>query len=86
MSEVEIIAQHFGFPPNAWQNKAIAYVLAVGDAIISAGTGSGKSLVFQGSALLLEKGQLIIVVSPLNALIDNHVSNFFFSRGRGLEA
>jgi superfamily II DNA helicase RecQ len=68
----------FQFKAKQWQKNAIIAVLSGTDVIVSAGTGSGKSLAFQGAAALLEKGEVAIVVSPLNALMEDQVFLIFF--------
>jgi superfamily II DNA helicase RecQ len=68
-----LIYSRFGFTPSAWQVDAIASIMTGKDVVVSAGTGSGKSLCFQGASTLLKEGEVIIIVAPLTALMDNHV-------------
>jgi len=57
-----------------WQISAIKNVLAgQRDTIVIAGTGSGKSLVFQ-SLQFATPDAIILVVSPLVALMENQVN------------
>ena len=69
----DTISAKFGFPPKDWQMEAMTSILSETDIVISAGTGSGKSLAFQGPSACIQKGQIIIVVAPLNSLMSNHV-------------
>jgi len=57
-----------------WQIRAIENILAgQRDTIVIAGTGSGKSWVFQHLQFLTPDG-IVILVSPLTALMDNQVN------------
>ena len=53
------------FTPDDWQVHLIRRVLQGYDSIFCAGTGYGKSLIFEGLAVL---GKLVVVISPLKAL------------------
>ncbi|RDX42630.1 P-loop containing nucleoside triphosphate hydrolase protein, partial [Lentinus brumalis] len=59
--------------PDAWQLELILRVLRGFDAIVCAGTGYGKSLVFEGLAVLGGKNKVVIVISPLKALEHDQV-------------
>ena len=52
-----------------WQAHAIDKILNGHDILISAGTGSGKSLVFQSLALA-EPNAVALVIAPVNALME----------------
>ncbi|KAJ7588809.1 P-loop containing nucleoside triphosphate hydrolase protein, partial [Mycena floridula] len=56
-----------------WQIHLINRVFQGYDSVFVAGTGYGKSLIFEGLAALGEKGKLVIVVSPLKALEKDQV-------------
>ncbi len=56
------------YEPDDWQLHTIQWVLHGYDSIFCAGTGYGKSLVFQVLASLGGKGKLVMVISPLKAL------------------
>jgi superfamily II DNA helicase RecQ len=56
-----------------WQAHAIDKLLGGDDILISAGTGSGKSLVFQSLALAKPDAVLVLVIAPLNALMETQV-------------
>ena len=63
--------QHDHYP---WQIVAIENVLAgQRDTIVIAGTGSGKSLIFQ-SLQFATTDAIVLVVSPLVALMENQVN------------
>ena len=55
-----------------WQKEAIEKIIQGNDLIITAGTGSGKSLVFQ-SLCFAKKNGIVLIVAPLKSLINNHV-------------
>ena len=71
------VSAKFGFPPKDWQMEAMTSILSGSDVVVSAGTGSGKSLAFQGPGTCIKKGQIIIVVAPLNSLMSNHVGQAY---------
>ncbi|KAF5319131.1 hypothetical protein D9611_014097 [Ephemerocybe angulata] len=56
------------YTPDDWQVHLIRRVLQGYDGILCAGTGYGKSLVFEGLAKLGGKKKLVLVISPLKAL------------------
>ncbi|KAA8913111.1 P-loop containing nucleoside triphosphate hydrolase protein [Sphaerosporella brunnea] len=62
------IQQRFGFAPKSWQACATADCIRGDDVIVIAGTGSGKSLVYQAILAVSEKA-IVLVVSPTLALI-----------------
>src|SRR5947207_12537339 len=73
------ISTKFGFPSKDRQMEAITSILNGTDVMVSAGKGSGKSLAFQGPGACIKKGQIIIVVAPLNSLISNHVGQLYLN-------
>ena len=62
------------YTPDDWQLHLVRRILAGYDSILCAGTGYGKSLIFEALALLGGKGKLVIVISPLKALERDQVS------------
>ncbi len=62
--------------PDEWQGELISHVFAGYDAIVCAGTGYGKSLIFEGLALLAKKGKVTIIICPLKALESDQVCPF----------
>jgi len=62
------------YTPDDWQLHLVRWLLAGYDSILCAGTGYGKSLIFEALALLRGKGKLVIVISPLKVLERNQVS------------
>ncbi|KII95860.1 hypothetical protein PLICRDRAFT_170459 [Plicaturopsis crispa FD-325 SS-3] len=72
------------FLPDKWQVELIMRVLQGYDCIFCAGTGYGKSLVFQGlAALRADKKKLVMVISPLKALERDQVEE---AKKKGLKA
>lgn len=60
------------FTPRTWQS-AVAHELIKGqDVVLKAGTGSGKTLSFQ-AVCLLKPRSCLLVISPLNALMEDQV-------------
>jgi superfamily II DNA helicase RecQ len=55
-----------------WQALAMQALLHGTDVVVSSGTGSGKSLVFQGLALS-KKNAIVLVISPLISIMENQV-------------
>ena len=56
------------YVPDDWQVHLIHRILQGYDSIFCAGTGYGKSLIFEGLAVSGGKGKLVIIISPLKAL------------------
>jgi len=61
-----------GLKPFQWQLEIAAAVLCGEDVIIDVGTGSGKTLCF-ALPLLLHETDIVLVVSPLTALMIDQV-------------
>ena len=66
-------ALNLKFEPDPWQLEVISRVLRGFDAVVCAGTGYGKSLVFEGLAVLGGKKKVVVVISPLKALEKDQV-------------
>jgi ATP-dependent helicase YprA (DUF1998 family) len=58
--------------PYSWQKNAFKHALNGRDVVVSAGTGSGKSLIFQGLCFALPQG-VVLVICPLKAIIMQQV-------------
>ncbi|KZS88227.1 hypothetical protein SISNIDRAFT_396218, partial [Sistotremastrum niveocremeum HHB9708] len=56
-----------GFEPEEWQARTILSVMGGKDVIFVAGTGYGKSLVFEGLAAQATT-KTVVVICPLKAL------------------
>lgn len=56
------------FEPDPWQPQTIQRILQGYDSIVCAGTGYGKSLIFEGLAALGGKGKCVVIICPLKAL------------------
>jgi len=69
----ELSERILGRKPFEWQLDAAAALLRGEDLVLDVGTGSGKTLVF-ALPLLLSDTDVIIVVSPLSALMIDQVS------------
>jgi len=62
------------FTPEEWQAHLIQRVQQGYDSIFCAGTGYGKSLVFEGIAAVRGQRKVTIVISPLKSLQKDQVS------------
>ncbi|KAH9922989.1 P-loop containing nucleoside triphosphate hydrolase protein [Fomitopsis serialis] len=71
------------FEPDDWQAELISRVLRGYDSIFCAGTGYGKSLVFQALAKLGGKNKAVLVICPLKALEADQVRE---AEAKGLRA
>jgi hypothetical protein len=56
-----------------WQALAMQAVLRGQDVVVASGTGSGKSLVFQGLALS-KHDAIVLVISPLISIMEEQVT------------
>lgn len=56
------------FVPALWQVHVISRILRGFDCIFLAGTGYGKSLIFEELAVLGGKGKVVLVICPLKVL------------------
>jgi len=65
------------YTPDDWQVHLIRRILQGYDSVFCAGTGYGKSLVFEALAVLGGPRKLVLVISPLKALEHDQV-NFLF--------
>ena len=61
-------ALSLSFIPDTWQLVILSKIMEGYDSIIVAGTGYGKSLLFEGMAALGGKDKVVIVICPLKAL------------------
>ena len=62
----------FGKRHRDWQASAIQALIRKDDLFIKAGTGSGKSLVFQ-SMIACRPSGIVLVIVPLKSLMDDQV-------------
>ncbi|KAE9392473.1 P-loop containing nucleoside triphosphate hydrolase protein, partial [Gymnopus androsaceus JB14] len=69
--------------PEDWQAHLISCVFGGYDAIFCAGTGYGKSLIFEGLAALGGKNKLVMVICPLKSLELDQAKS---ASAKGLEA
>ena len=73
IAKAQVVARkNFGFELKRWQAEAIADAFCKNDIVVSAGTGSGKSVVFQCLPFMVDRG-IILVVSPLLSLMHDQV-------------
>ena len=56
------------YTPDDWQIHLIRRILQGYDSIFCAGTGYGKSLIFEALSVLGSPSKLVLVISPLKAL------------------
>ena len=66
------VKQSFVRQPHPYQITCWRHVVGGKDLIVIAGTGAGKSAVFQALPLLKDGG-IVLIVSPLKALMHNQV-------------
>ena len=66
--------QTFGCEPFEWQIATAVAVLEGRDVILDVGTGSGKTLAFS-LASVLNKEDIIIIISPLSSLMIEQMEN-----------
>ena len=64
------------YTPDNWQVHVIRCIPQGYDSVLCAGTGCGKSLIFEGLAILEGSGKLVIIISPLKALERDQVSYY----------
>ena len=69
----KIANDKFSIELRDWQAEAIADVYSKKDVIVSAGTGSGKSMIFQCLPFVTGDG-ITLVVSPLLSLMHDQVT------------
>jgi len=64
------------FPILDWQTKLVQKILEGSDILYLAGTGRGKSLVWEAAAAMLKpKGKLVVVIEPLKSIEEDMVSS-----------
>jgi len=69
----DVICSKFNYDRvHEWQALAMQALLNGTDVVASSGTGSGKSLVFQGMTLAKSEA-IVLVISPLISIMDNQV-------------
>ena len=74
---------------NSYHKLAIEkFVIQKQDVLVNLPTGSGKSLIYQAlpivfDSIFKEQSHIVVVVSPLISLIEDHINNL---RGLGLSA
>ena len=79
----DIVRTQFGIEARPWQVNAIRDVARRKlDAVIIAGTGSGKSLIYQ-SFPAVEQGRIVLVISPTLSLMRDQVNSI---RASGITA
>ncbi|KAH6912970.1 P-loop containing nucleoside triphosphate hydrolase protein [Coprinopsis sp. MPI-PUGE-AT-0042] len=71
------------YTPDDWQAHLIRRVLQGYDSILCAGTGYGKSLVFEGLAKLGGRKKVVVVICPLKALEHDQAAQ---AQAKGLKA
>ncbi|KAF7327159.1 p-loop containing nucleoside triphosphate hydrolase protein [Mycena kentingensis (nom. inval.)] len=82
--QVELVKRlKLSFLPEPWQLHTISRILCGFDCIFLAGTGYGKSLIFEGLAALGGEGKVVIVICPLKALERDQVAQ---AEEKGLDA
>ena len=69
-----MLFRSFGCEPFDWQIQTAIAVLEGRDIILDVGTGSGKTLAFT-MASVMNKDDIIIIVSPLSSLMIEQMEN-----------
>lgn len=69
-----IIREHYGFTLEGWQLNSMEPVLNGKDTIVTAPTGGGKTVTFQGLPFIVEEG-IILVIEPTKSLISDQVNS-----------
>jgi superfamily II RNA helicase len=68
-TSAELVSKlNLSFMPDDWQVHLISRIRQGYDSVFLAGTGYGKSLVFEGLAVLGGQSKMVIIISPLKAL------------------
>lgn len=67
-----IIRAHYGFTLQEWQLNSMEIVLNGKDVIVTAPTGGGKTVTFQGLPFIVKDG-IILILEPTKALISDQV-------------
>jgi superfamily II DNA helicase RecQ len=70
---IDQVNQTFSIVPRKWQSQAMQALLGGNNVLVRAGTGSGKSLIFEAMTMA-KPGAVVLVISPLIALMHNQVS------------
>lgn len=65
------------FDPDDFQVELLSRILRGYDSLLCAGTGYGKSLIFEGLAVLGGKTKVVVVICPLKALERDQVRPAF---------
>jgi superfamily II DNA helicase RecQ len=58
--------------PHNWQTRAIVSLREKHDVMIRAGTGSGKSLIYQAMAVTKPEA-IVLVIAPITVLMEDQV-------------
>ena len=78
----QTINVRFGFTGKEQQIEALcALLIDIIDVILVAGTGFGKSIVFQAAPLVFSTPRIVLVLSPLNALMDEQCKKLSQKQG-----
>jgi len=70
---IPLVRELFGLEPRPWQIRAWQQLFKGSDILVRAGTGSGKSLVFQAMVRSRDKA-IVLVIGPLISLMEDQVS------------
>jgi len=71
---IPLVRELFGIEPRPWQIRAWQQLLKGYDILVRAGTGMGKSLVFQAMIASKHKA-IVLVISPLICLMEDQVTS-----------
>ena len=72
-----VIAEKYGFRPRPWQSLAIQHLRQKRDVLIKAGTGGGKSLVFQALSMTDPSAIVLVIVPTISVMMDQVPRDLF---------
>ena len=75
---IQLVDNRFAVSTRKWQAHAMQALLEGNNVLVRAGTGSGKSLIFE--AMTLSKPDaVVLVVSPIIALMNSQVYSLIYT-------
>jgi|SRR3981189_1426296 len=71
---IQLVDNRFSVSTRQWQAHAMQALLEGNNVLVRAGTGSGKSLIFEAMTLS-KRDAVVLVVSPIIALMNSQVDS-----------